>query len=110
MPPRIDFRLRVTATISTGAVEADAYLAIVENGLQTAVTRGENRGKRLQHDFVLRTMLGPFAINKTGPHEFATGLGLAADIKPEHSSVVAFVEDRRTGEVLQALAAPLCAS
>ena len=83
---------------------------MVENGLETAVARGENRGKRLKHDFVVRNFLGPFGLSSSGVQQLRKTLELAADVKPDQTVVIAFTENRRTGDVLQALALPMCKS
>jgi len=106
--PRIDVNLHVRATAKADSIDADTYLAVVENGLESAVASGENRGKRLKHDFVVRTLLGPFPLGSTGTQELTQTLELAADVKPEQAVVIAFTENRRTGDVLQALALPMC--
>ncbi len=106
--PSIRVDLRVRATAKAGSTDADTYLAVIENGLASAVAGGENRGKHLQHDFVVRTLLGPYPLGSSGTQELATTLELAADTNPDQTAVIAFTESRRTGEVLQALALPVC--
>jgi hypothetical protein len=92
------------------AADADIYLAITENGLESAVTRGENRGKRLKHDFVLRNLIGPIPLDSTGTKSITREISLAEDVKAERITAVAFVEHRRTGDILQALALATCSS
>jgi hypothetical protein len=93
-----------SATHATGAVGAELALlvAVTQNGLSSRVTAGENRGERLAHDFVVRD----FTVHRglgTARSQFqpAAGWNLA------HMSVAAFVQDRRTGRVLQAVACSL---
>jgi hypothetical protein len=107
--PRIDIDLQVRATAKASS-DADTYIAVVENGLESAVARGENRGKRLRHDFVVRNLLGPFPLGSSGAQQLTKTLELAADVNPDRSVVIAFTENRRTGDVLQALALPMCKS
>jgi hypothetical protein len=77
-------------------------IAVTQNGLASKVTAGENRGETLRHDFVVRDLAvidalgGSFAFKPRG------------DWKPERMSLVAFVQDRKSGHVLQALSAPFC--
>src|SRR4051812_34660493 len=88
--------------------EAALYLAAYENKLSSVVTGGENGGRTLAHDYVV--------LEWQGPLEFASGPRLAArrDLPllpkavPANSGVVAFVQNRRTAEVLQALMLPAC--
>lgn len=96
----------VTGAWSAGeavARETQGWLALYENRLANDVRAGENRGKRLQHDFVVRDIVGPLpAGNFT--HRFT----LDARWKRDDLAIAAFVQDARTGEVLQALALPGC--
>jgi hypothetical protein len=101
------FELRATVNGAPTEVRADAalYLAVYENGLSNRVTAGENRGVTLRHDFVVREWWGPIALDGSGKTEVqrpinARGVG--------NGGVAAFVQNRRTGEVLQALALPAC--
>lgn len=41
---------------------AQAYLALYENNLANQVTAGENKGKQLRHDFVVRELTGPYVV------------------------------------------------
>jgi hypothetical protein len=83
------------------------YLGAYENKLVSEVKSGENRGKTLPHEYVV--------LQWTGPLEFKAGrlaerhvLPLVPRAVPGHSGVVAFVQNRATGEVLQALMLPAC--
>lgn len=84
------------------------YAAAYENKLASDVRAGENRGRRLEHDFVVREWLGPIAFGADGRLAQARTLPLLPDADPKHSGVAAFVQDRRTAEVLQALMLPAC--
>lgn len=58
---------RLRARINAAAETAQAYAAIYENNLVTEVAAGENRGKRLHHDFVVRELYGPFTVTSAAP-------------------------------------------
>jgi len=88
--------------------EAFVYAAAYENKLASDVRAGENRGKRLEHDFVVREWLGPTPFGPEGRVSVRRTLPLLPEANPAHSGVAAFVQDRRTGEVLQALMLPAC--
>jgi hypothetical protein len=100
--------LEVEASAELAAPLEDAvlYLAAYRSGLQSRVTAGENRGRILTHDHVVLEWLGPFAISgrlverRTLP--LLPGAGAAG------SGAAAFVQSRRTGEVLQALLRSAC--
>ncbi|MFI4923127.1 MAG: DUF1223 domain-containing protein [Burkholderiales bacterium] len=94
-----------------GAVErqnAQAYLALYENKLSNDVTAGENNGRTLHHDFVVRELLGPLPIDQQGNAWIQQTFNLKRGWKLQDSGVVAFVQNNRSGEVLQALALAAC--
>ena len=96
----------VTGSWSAGeaaARQAQGWLALYENRLANNVLAGENRGKRLQHDFVVRDIVGPLPAGN-----FTQKFTLDTRWKRNELGVAAFVQDARTGEALQALALPGC--
>lgn len=86
---------------------ADAYIVLYENKLTRNVKAGENAGRTLDHNFVARKFVGPIRV-KAGGVKFDQTLVLAKNWKAKDLGVVAFVQDRRNGDVLQALALPVC--
>ena len=116
-PPRADLRLELNASADTIAVngsasiadagdraQAQAWLALYENRLASNVTAGENRGKRLEHDFVVRDIAGPLGIDAQGRIAFGHRFKIDPHWKQKDLGVAAFVQDARSGDVLQALA------
>jgi hypothetical protein len=99
----------VRAELAQSAEEADAalYLASYENRLMSSVSAGENRGRTLSHDYVVFEWLGPIPF-AGGRAEARQALPLLPKAVPANSGVAAFVQNRRTGEVLQALMLPAC--
>jgi hypothetical protein len=102
---RIRIRAAVNVTDAAAGSHADLFLVVYENGLSRRVTAGENAGRTLRHNFVARTLLGPFSLTQP---ELTREIVLAPDWKRAELGVAAFVQDRRSGDVLQALAMPLC--
>ncbi len=99
-------RLTVSGAWSATVTQpAQAWLALYENRLSSEITSGENRNKRLQHDFVVRDIAGPFP---SGPltHVFKLDKGW----KRPDLAVASFVQDPRSGDTLQALALGVCES
>ena len=89
------------------AGQAALYLASFQNRLASRVQAGENRGRRLEHDYVVFEWLGPIPFSEgrvRAEHVLPPVPGAAS----EHSGVVAFVQNRRNGRVLQALMLPAC--
>ena len=87
---------------------AQVYIALYENDLATQVAAGENRGRTLQHDFVVRELAGPFATGSARSFDIAHSFRPARDWKHHDLHVAVFVQNRQSGDVLQALAAPRC--
>ena len=81
-------------------------VAVLQDGLSSRVTAGENRGERLAHDFVARDLsIAPISGERsTHTFEFKARPGWEAS----RLSVAAFLQDTGTGEVLQALSAAAC--
>jgi hypothetical protein len=83
------------------------YLAAYQSRLESRVKAGENRGRLLTHDYVVLEWKGPFAFAGTTVTE-RRKLPLLPGATPANSGVAAFVQDRRTGEVLQAILRSTC--
>ncbi len=79
-------------------------LAAAERGLETKVRRGENAGKTLRHENVVRAFATvPLPVDGTG----RATLGLPADANLANVTLVAYVQTPATMSVLGASAAPL---
>lgn len=105
-------RLRGQVTMAAGTTHhaGQAYVAVYENNLINDVAAGENRGKRLRHDFVVRELHGPLAIGDTGRLDIDRILVRDRRWKAADLHVALFVQDAATGEGLQALSLPWCAA
>jgi hypothetical protein len=88
--------------------DAELYVALYENRLVSAIPTGENAGRTLTHDYVVRRLLGPFALDLAGTLKANETLRLEPGWKPRDLGAAAFVQRRDTGEVLQALALAPC--
>lgn len=84
------------------------YVALYENNLANDVAAGENRGERLRHDYVVRRLEGPLALPADGRLALRQSFRLAPDWKRADLGLAAFVQDRVSGEVLQAAMLPPC--
>ncbi|HJS39708.1 MAG TPA: DUF1223 domain-containing protein [Burkholderiales bacterium] len=100
---------QVSAALLDPASTPDAvlYLASYENKLVSSVSAGENRGRTLQHDYVVFEWVGPLPLTG-GRIEARHALPLLPKAVRAHSGVAAFVQNGRTAEVLQALMLPAC--
>jgi len=89
------------------SAEIALFLGAYENKLVSEVKAGENRGKTLPHDYVVLQWAGPLEF-KGGKLAERQVLPLLPKAVAIHSGVVAFVQNRATAEVLQALMLPAC--
>ncbi len=102
------------ARLAAGGSKDDLalFVAVTQNGLSSRVTAGENRGEMLAHDFVVRDLavIRDFD-NATPPSIRATfSFKPRPDWNLERMALVTFLQNVRTGEVLQALSTPVCRS
>jgi hypothetical protein len=104
---KVDVDLSAQVTDPRERADAVVALALVQSGLASDVKAGENAGKRLQHDHVVRQWR-PIALNSSGAGSAKLSLVLPADSGP--LSVVVLAENARTGDVLQVVELPLCAA
>ncbi len=107
--PGVDFTVRAEASVPDQALRKNAalWIAYTDSGLVSDVKAGENRGVQLRHDHVVRSLHGPYPIDASGAA--AAALVLAPPRESGQSpTLVAFVQDGRNGDVLQALALPAC--
>jgi hypothetical protein len=108
-------QVEATAELLAGLAPADAadgsnmalYLGAYENKLVSEVKAGENRGKTLPHDYVVLQWVGPIEF-RAGKLLERQRLPLLPKAVPAHSGVAAFVQNKASGEVLQALMLPAC--
>jgi len=99
--------VEAVAELVQASADADLYLAAYRSRLESQVKAGENRGRLLTHDYVVLEWQGPFAFAGRVLTE-RRKVPLLPGAAPANSGVAAFVQDRRTGEVLQALLRSSC--
>lgn len=83
-------------------------LALYENNLSSRIAAGENAGKLLKHNYVVRELIGPIRLPASGALPIAHRFTLDTDWKRDDLGVSAFVQNATTGEVYQALQRPVC--
>jgi len=102
---RVQANARVPdTTLWTNAV---LWLAYADSGLASDVKAGENRGVRLVHDHVVRSLHGPFTVNAKGEAATSVAIPVPAE-RGRTPMLVAFVQDTKNGDVLQTLTLPAC--
>lgn len=87
-----------------------AYIALYENMLSTQVPAGENAGRTLNHDHVVRALYGPFQVGSDGRIDLNRIAALDRAWNPAKLGVAAYVQDAQSGSVIQAVMLPACSS
>jgi hypothetical protein len=98
---------KLTATVNidnvayAGNDTPQVYLAVFENDLSSSIDAGENRGKKLKHDYVVRHLSSPQITMSGQQHSF--DLKLNSDWKLGELGVAVVVKLQNSGRTLQAL-------
>jgi hypothetical protein len=82
-------------------------VVLTEDKLTSSVSAGENRGITLSHDHVVRKWIGPIALN-AGHVDFKQAVTTGSGWNPAQLGVAGFVQNLRTGQVLQAVGESQC--
>jgi hypothetical protein len=93
------------------AVDRDGaalYVALTQGNLSTPVKAGENSGVTLRHDHVVREWIGPLAVGADGRVSVSRVLPLPRGATLADVGISAVIQKNASGEVLQALALPVC--
>jgi hypothetical protein len=104
----IEISGKALVTDTSERADADVFLAVYENNLTNTVNAGENTGRTLDHNFVVRRLIGPIRVGQEGAADLRYSINLDQAWKRNDLGVAAFVQNRITGAVLQALALPAC--
>lgn len=102
----LDVTAKVDVPNAADRSGAMLYVAFEDSALVSDVKAGENRGVRLAHDHVVRALREAGAIDRNGMLSAEVSLPLPKEAG-RTPAVIAFVQNRDTGDVLQALALPL---
>lgn len=100
--------LVVTVEVAGAKPGLEAWLALYENNLESVVRAGENAGKTLRHDYVVRRLIGPLTPDREGRLALRQQIALDADWKRADLGVAVFVQDKASGEIVQALQRHAC--
>lgn len=84
----------------------DIFVALYENGLVTNVQAGENAGRQLIHDYVVRKLFGAYQINNQ--NQFSKNFTLHASWANKDAGAAIFLQDSTNGKILQSLALDFC--
>ncbi|HZV62356.1 MAG TPA: DUF1223 domain-containing protein [Methylophilaceae bacterium] len=104
-PPGSQIQLQASAQVPE-STSVDIYLAIYENNLKSRINAGENNGRELHHDYVVRQLFGPYRFQQA--NHWQRTIPLTDDWQTRDAGVAMFVQNRNSGEVLQALSLKSC--
>ncbi len=107
LPPQGALALSAEATMRAGDDSAALYIAVAESGLVSKVARGENGGATLSHDHVVREWIGPIRLS-AGTASVRREMVPPPAWNRTRLEIVAFVQDERSGRVLQTVSAKPC--
>ena len=96
-------RLQVAATVQGAKASDVLHIAVVENGLSTDVLRGENRGRMLKHDGVVRS----FSTVPIKRLSETITIDWPQDADPTQSSVIAYIQTKNSGQIKAAAQATI---
>ena len=98
--------LNTELVINNQADNAVLYLAVFENDIVREIGGGENRGRTLHHDFVVRHWQKVATLAK-GEHKGQYSIGLGEDWERGNIGLAAIVFDRYNGKTLQSVSTGL---
>jgi hypothetical protein len=107
-PKRVALQITITDLPKiTRGDQADIIVAVTEDGLRTDVKRGENRGRTLTHAAVARYMATIGDTVADGPSSAAADVTLAPDWQRDRLKIIAFVQERKSRQILAAASTAL---
>ena len=107
---RVEDRLRIGVDASRrtddGTEPVLVWLAMYQDGLRSRINAGENKGIVLDHDRVVRALVGPWRMD-AGQVSDEVEIRLPSTVDAGRTGLVLFAESGVTGEGLQALVLPI---
>ena len=94
--------LSAMLSVDSRATEGSLYLAVYENDIVREIGAGENHGRTLHHDFVVRHWMN-VADLKAGLYENTHRVAIGDDWNRDNLGFAAIVVDPRSSKTLQAL-------
>ena len=95
-------QLKIKYSLTSAPENAVINIALVEKNLSTDVKRGENSGRKLEHDNVVREFDTSIAKEKS-----ERKLRVAEDINLTNSTLIAYVQDKNSFKILGAVSSSL---
>ena len=86
---------------------ADVFLAVTEDNLSSSVERGENRGRKLAHVAVVRSLSQIGSLDEAGSFTSAPAVRVARQWKAIDLRAIAFVQARTDRRILAVASVPI---
>ncbi len=102
----ITLKANAQAVNSVDGKKANVFVVLYENGLITDVQAGENVGRQLRHDYVVRELFGAYQLNNL--NQLSKSYTLNSAWKNKEAGAAIFVQDSASGEIIQSLALGFC--
>lgn len=104
LPTSITWGDEVSVSIEAGELKspAEVFVAIVENGLTSAVKRGENGGRNLRHAAVVRNWQSVGTMKTGIPFTTTRRLRIDKDWNSEQLAAVVFAQEKQSRRVVAA--------
>ncbi len=104
---RLEVGTRIDLSAGQSADDYGLYLALFENDLVSVIPSGENTGKTLHHDYVVRQLIGPYTLtSQTGL--LRESFTIDSTWQSQNLGVAAYIQNAKTGDLLQALMVKNC--
>jgi len=84
---------KLTVDAAAGGARATAFVALVESGIDTTVERGENQGRVLRNDFIVRRLSRAFDLAANARKSETVDLALDPSWRRDRVVVVLFLQD-----------------
>ncbi len=91
-------KINLSYSVTHAPQNAVLQVALVERNITDQIARGENRGKKLHHDNVVRV----FKTQKASLKEKETSINIPEDVDLAQSLIITFLQDEKTLEILGA--------
>jgi len=100
--------VHVDAKAGDATPDSDVVVALTEDDLSTAVTGGENKGRRIEHTGVTRVFsIAGRTKRGAASNGFDSTITLKSGWIADHMRVVTFLQSRKDGAIVGAASAPL---
>ena len=100
---KVKLSIKADVIRNNDAKNAQLFVAVYENNLTNSIASGENSGRVLSHDYVVRELSRPYVLlNGKSNFDIEHTVDIKSQWKRQDIGVAAFVQNRRNGDIYQA--------